>query len=149
MSFLHQIHIERILLASALAVPAFAEDAELPFRPEKATSVRAVDTTKANSITLDVSIFGDEPIGSMFIFWDAEQDLSEEMKKILTTRDFARDEFFMQNIDREQFEQERQLQLFEDKKKEYFKIFPEDAFIKDPDAADEDDKDKKKKKAEE
>jgi hypothetical protein len=30
----------------------------------------------------------------------------------------------MQNIDREQFEQERMLQLFEDKKREYFRIFP-------------------------
>ena len=149
MNFLHKIHFELILLATAFAIPAFAENSGLPFKPEKATSVRAVDTTKANSITLDVSIFGDEPIGSMYIFWDAEQDLSEEMKKILTTRDFARDEFFMQNIDREQFEQERQLQLFEDKKKEYFRIFPEDAFIKDPDAVDEDEKDKKKKKSEE
>jgi hypothetical protein len=33
----------------------------------------------------------------------------------------------MQNIDREQFEQERMLQLFEDKKREFFNIFPEEA----------------------
>ena len=56
-----------------------------------------------------------------------EVDLSEDIKKQMTTRDFARDEFFMQNIDREQFEQERLLQLFEDKKKQYFAIFPEEA----------------------
>ena len=33
----------------------------------------------------------------------------------------------MQNIDREQFEQERMLQLFEDRKQEFFKIFPDEA----------------------
>lgn len=100
-----------------------------------------VDSSQANSITLDVSIFGDGAIGSYYILW-SDMDLSDDMKQLLTTRDFARDEFFMQNIDREQFEQERLLQLFEDKKREYFKIFPEDAFIKDPDE-DEDDKNKK------
>jgi hypothetical protein len=65
-------------------------------------------------------------VQSYYILWD-NVDLSEDMKKLMTTRDFARDEFFMQNIDREQFEQERILQLFEDKKHEFFMIFPEEA----------------------
>jgi len=97
------------------------------FRPEKRdTKVELVDSTKNNSVTLNVDIFADGIIGSYYILWD-EVDLSEDIKKMMTTRDFARDEFFMQNIDREQFEQERLLQLFEDKKKEYFAIFPEEA----------------------
>ena len=101
-------------------------DAEV-FRPEKRdTKVELVDSTKNNSVTLNVDIFADGIIGSYYILWD-EVDLSEDIKKMMTTRDFARDEFFMQNIDREQFEQERLLQLFEDKKKEYFAIFPEEA----------------------
>ena len=97
------------------------------FRPEKRdTKVQLVDSTKNNSVTLNVDIFADGMIGSYYILWD-EVDLSEDIKKQMTTRDFARDEFFMQNIDREQFEQERLLQLFEDKKREYFAIFPEEA----------------------
>lgn len=93
------------------------------FRPQKATRISNVDTTSANSIRFDVSIFGEGAIGSMFILWD-EIDLSEEFKEILTKHEFRTNEFYMQNIDREQFEQERMLQLFEDKKREYFKIFP-------------------------
>ncbi len=97
------------------------------FRPEKRdTKVQLVDSTKSNSVTLNVDIFADGIVGSYYILWD-DVDLSEDIKKQMTTRDFARDEFFMQNIDREQFEQERLLQLFEDKKKQYFAIFPEEA----------------------
>ncbi len=93
------------------------------FRPQKAARISNVDTTSTNSIRFDVSIFGEGAIGSMFILWD-EIDLSEEFKEILTKHEFRTNEFYMQNIDREQFEQERMLQLFEDKKREYFKIFP-------------------------
>jgi hypothetical protein len=97
------------------------------FRPEKReTKVQMVDSTQSNSIKLNVDIFADGFIGSYYILWD-NVDLSEDIKKLMTTRDFARDEFFMQNIDREQFEQERMLQLFEDKKREFFNIFPEEA----------------------
>ena len=97
------------------------------FRPEKReTKVQLVDSTQNNSVKLNVDIFADGFIGSYYILWD-NVDLSEDIKKLMTTRDFARDEFFMQNIDREQFEQERMLQLFEDKKREFFNIFPEEA----------------------
>ena len=65
-------------------------------------------------------------IGSYYILWD-NVDLSEDIKKTIQSRNFATDEFFMQNIDREQFEQERMLQLFEDRKQEFFKIFPDEA----------------------
>jgi hypothetical protein len=115
------------------AATSWAQDIDKPvndvdvFRPEKRdTKVELVDSTKSNSVTLNVDIFADGIIGSYYILWD-EVDLSEDIKKMMTTRDFARDEFFMQNIDREQFEQERLLQLFEDKKKEYFAVFPEEA----------------------
>lgn len=93
---------------------------------KKETKIEIQDSSKANSIILNVDIFGEGAIGSYYVLWTT-LDYSDEMKKILTTRDFARDEFFMQNIDREQFEQERMLQLFEDKKKTYFAIFPEEA----------------------
>ena len=59
----------------------------------------------------------------MYILWD-DIDLSAEVKELLTKHEFRNNEYYMQNIDREQFEQERMLQLFEDKKREYFRIFP-------------------------
>lgn len=93
------------------------------FRPQRSARISNIDTTSANSIRFDVSIFGEGAIGSMFILWD-EVDLSEEIKELLTKHEFRTNEFYMQNIDREQFEQERMLQLFEDRKREYFKIFP-------------------------
>lgn len=120
-------------LLCTLAAASVAEDLSKPvndvdvFRPEKReTTVQMVDSSKGNSVKLDVNIFADGFVGSYYILWD-DVDLSEDIKKLMTTRDFARDEFFMQNIDREQFEQERLLQLFEDKKREYFNIFPEEA----------------------
>lgn len=121
------------MLLLALAAASVAEDMSKPvndvdvFRPEKReTTVQMVDSSKGNSVKLDVNIFADGFVGSYYILWD-DVDLSEDIKKLMTTRDFARDEFFMQNIDREQFEQERLLQLFEDKKRDYFNIFPEEA----------------------
>jgi len=123
-------HIFAVLfVASAL----WAQDLSKPVsdvqivRPEKRESnIQLVDSSKANTVLLNVDIFGSLDVGSYYILWDMV-DLSEDIKKQMTTRDFARDEFFMQNIDREQFEQERILQLFEDRKREFFAIFPEEA----------------------
>ncbi len=116
-----------------LASTLWAQDLSKPvsdvqiFRPEKRESnIQLVDSSKANTVLLNVDIFGSLDVGSYYILWDMV-DLSEDIKKLMTTRDFARDDFFMQNIDREQFEQERILQLFEDRKREFFAIFPEEA----------------------
>jgi len=103
-----------------------AQEANLFTPAKKETRIEIQDSSKNSSIILNVDIFGEGAIGSYYVLWST-LDYSDEMKSILTTRDFARDEFFMQNIDREQFEQERMLQLFEDKKKAYFAIFPEEA----------------------
>ena len=128
LSFKHKVML--VLCATSIS---FAQDISKPindvdvFRPEKReTKVQMVDSAQGNSVKLNVDIFADGFIGSYYILWD-NIDLSEDIKKMITSRDFARDEFFMQNIDREQFEQERMLQLFEDKKEEFFKIFPDEA----------------------
>ena len=122
-----------VLLLAVAAAAVWAQDLSKPvtdvqvFRPEKRESnIHLVDSSKANSIILNVDIFGSLDVGSYYILWDMV-DLTEDIKKLMTTRDFARDEFFMQNIDREQFEQERILQLCEDRKREFFDIFPEEA----------------------
>lgn len=134
---LHKTFAFASVILCALALGAFAEeppqdlskgvsDAQI-FRPEKReTKVELVDSSKANSIHLNVDIFGSLDVQSYYILWD-RMEISDDLKKMMTTRDFARDEFFMQNIDREQFEQERMLQLFEDRKREFFTIFPEEA----------------------
>ena len=128
-----EFRIPHILAVFCLASGLWAQDLSKPvsdvqiFRPEKRESnIQLVDSSKANTVLLNVDIFGSLDVGSYYILWDMV-DLSEDIKKLMTTRDFARDEFFMQNIDREQFEQERILQLFEDRKREFFAIFPEEA----------------------
>ena len=120
-------------LIICLVAASWAQDLNKPisdvdvFRPEKReTKVELVDSTQNNSVKLNVDIFADGFIGSYYILWD-NVDLSEDIKKTIQSRNFATDEFFMQNIDREQFEQERMLQLFEDRKQEFFKIFPDEA----------------------
>jgi hypothetical protein len=128
-----EFRIPHIFAILSLASALWAQDLSKPvsdvqiFRPEKRESnIQLVDSSKANTVLLNVDIFGSLDVGSYYILWDMV-DLSEDIKKLMTTRDFARDEFFMQNIDREQFEQERILQLFEDRKREFFAIFPEEA----------------------
>lgn len=126
------VAIAASLVSGAWAEGAPADLSKAPsdvqvFRPEKReTKVELVDSSKANSVFLNVDIFGSLDVQSYYILWD-RMDISDDLKKMMTTRDFARDEFFMQNIDREQFEQERMLQLFEDRKREFFSIFPEEA----------------------
>jgi hypothetical protein len=82
-------------------------------------------STAQNNVLEGVDIIGENGIGSLFILWDA-LDLSEDMKKQMSTRNLASDEFFMQNIDREEFEQERVLMMFEDRKRQYFKLLEEE-----------------------
>lgn len=102
---------------------AFAAENPLVFKPQRAAQISNIDSTNSHSIQFDVSIFGEGAVGSMYILWD-DIDLSAEVKELLTKHEFRNNEYYMQNIDREQFEQERMLLLFEDKKREYFRIFP-------------------------
>lgn len=141
--FLHKFFFLALVLAG-LTATSWSQDLAKPvndvdiFRPEKReTKVELVDSSQSNKVFLNVDIFGSLDVQSYYILWD-NVDLSEDIKKMMTTRDFARDEFFMQNIDREQFEQERMLQLFEDKKREYFNIFPEEALKELQEKEDED-----------
>ena len=126
-----------VLLTMALTGSvALAADDPVIFQPKKASQISNVDSTQSNSIRFDVSIFGEGAIGSMYVLWD-NVDLSEEVKELLTKHEFRNNEYFMQNIDREQFEQERMLQLFEDKKREYFRIFPSEILTEKEDEENE------------
>jgi hypothetical protein len=94
----------------------------------------ALDTAKNNTFG-DIDIFGQSAIGSVYILWD-NVDIVLEIKKSIQEKSFATDEFFMQNIDREEFEEERILKLFDGEKSQYFKLFP--GALEEEDKEDED-----------
>lgn len=123
-TFGHLYGLMMLLLGSLSGV--YAQDTAVSSQPvDSLPAPSTVLDTSSNNILLNVDIFGQSAVGSYYILWD-NLDLSVEMKTILTSRNLATDEFFMQNIDREQFEQDRILQLFEDQKKEFFKLFPDE-----------------------
>jgi hypothetical protein len=86
----------------------------------------AADTSSANqAVFADINIFSQLPLGSVFILW-SNLELEADIKRQITSRSFALEPYFMQNIDREQFEQKRMLHLFEQQKREFFKLFPDE-----------------------
>jgi len=108
-----------------LSIPILALTLLLGSVPAADSTAAVLDTTRNNTLG-DISIFGDNALGSIFILWD-NIDIEVNIKKSIQEKAFATDDFFMQNIDREQFEQERILQLFQDDKRQYFKLFPDDS----------------------
>jgi hypothetical protein len=84
------------------------------------------DTTDANMAVLaDVNIFSQMPLGSIYILW-SNLDISADIIKKITNHSFVLEPYYMQNIDREQFEQNQILQLFAEQRKAFFKLFPEE-----------------------
>jgi hypothetical protein len=65
------------------------------------------------------------PLGSIIIFW-SNLNLEADIKKQITSRSFVLEPYFMQNIDREQFEQNQILHLFAEQRKAFFKLFPDE-----------------------
>jgi len=86
----------------------------------------AEDSASANkAVFADVNIFSQMPLGAVFLLW-SNFDTSVEIKNMITSRSFVIEPFFMQNIDREQFEQNQTLHLFEEQRKVFFKLFPDE-----------------------
>ncbi|MCL1967772.1 MAG: hypothetical protein FWF67_07800 [Fibromonadales bacterium] len=77
------------------------------------------------AVFADINIFAQMPLGSIFILW-SNFDAALEIKDQITKRSFVLEPFFMQNIDREQFEQKQALHLFEEQRKAFFKLFPDE-----------------------
>lgn len=113
------------LVTGFATIPAFAAD----------STDKALDTNKTHQFG-DIDIFGQSAIGSIFVLWD-NIDIILEVKKSIQEKSFATDEFYMQNIDREQFEEERILKLFEGERTQYFKLFP--GALEDEDEEDDED----------
>lgn len=88
-------------------------------------SQQPVDTSTTQEHALqNIDIFGENVLTSIGILWD-DVDIHLDVKKSIQEKKFATDEFYMQNIDREQFEQERILKLFDEKKKNFLRLFPD------------------------
>ncbi|MCL2282504.1 MAG: hypothetical protein FWC26_04220 [Fibromonadales bacterium] len=85
------------------------------------------DTSSANQAVLaDVTIFSQMPLGAVYVLWSNFDAISDEVKKLITSRSFVLEPYFMQNIDREQFEQNQILHLFNEQKQAFFKLFPDE-----------------------
>ncbi|MDR2582435.1 MAG: hypothetical protein LBC75_03035 [Fibromonadaceae bacterium] len=86
----------------------------------------AADTSSANkAVFADINIFSQMPLGSVYILW-SNLEIEADIKRQITSRNFVLEPYFMQNIDREQFEENQILHLFEEQKKVFFKLFPEE-----------------------
>jgi len=88
--------------------------------------VGAADTSSADkAVFADINIFSQMPLGSVYILW-SNFEIEADIKRQITSRNFVLEPYFMQNIDREQFEENQILHLFEEQKKAFFKLFPEE-----------------------
>ncbi|MEO7423658.1 MAG: hypothetical protein ABI036_00635 [Fibrobacteria bacterium] len=77
---------------------ARADEAEV-----RAAAERTKDATLKAHLMNNIDIFGKTDLPAIYIFMP-NSDGSEEIQGSLLTRDFSRDPFFMQNVDREEFE---------------------------------------------
>lgn len=75
--------------------------------------------SKNQNIAIDTIDIGADAFYTPFIFSEELNEDAEGIKEMVEERAFAYDEFFMRNIDREEFEMEREFLQFEnnDKKK--------------------------------
>jgi len=111
-----------VLLLMSFAISSWAQ---MPIVP--ADTSAQLDSSKT-TVFADIDVFGENALGSIFILWD-KIDIDADLKKTIQEKSFAANTYFMQNIDREQFEQERLLKLFDDDKQQYYRIFPDSIWI--------------------
>ena len=80
-------------------------------------------STSGNNTFQDVEIFGDNWLFSPTIWSDMlhMDDADAMVQKNIEEKKFANDEYFMRNVDREEFEEERVLLMFEEKARRYEK----------------------------
>ncbi|MGL1934893.1 MAG: hypothetical protein OCD01_07725 [Fibrobacterales bacterium] len=92
------------LTADTLMQPLGAPQAQaMPELKNEATT----DTTI--NIMEEFEIFGDDNQSSIFILGFDNSELDKEIQEQIMLRSFSKDLYFMQNIDREEFESQRNL----------------------------------------
>jgi hypothetical protein len=96
------------LLVAALVMGVQADEAEV-----KATAAKVKNQTVKDHLMQNIDIFGKTDLPAIYILAPGEF-ADQEIKGQLLARDFSRDPFFMQNIDREEFELKMTLREFEE-----------------------------------
>jgi hypothetical protein len=94
------------LFTAALAVGVSADEAEV-----KASAAKVKNQTLKDHLLQNIDIFGKMDLPAVYILAPGEF-ADQEIKGQLLARDFSRDPFFMQNIDREEFELQMTLREF-------------------------------------
>jgi hypothetical protein len=84
--------------ALSLAVAARADESDV-----RAAADKVKDAKLRDHLMQNIDIFGKTDLPAIYILMP-NSDGSEELQGNLLTRDFSRDPFFMQNVDREEFE---------------------------------------------
>lgn len=92
--------LKKLLAAAAvtLVVSAYADETEV-----RAAADKVKDAKLRDHLMQNIDIFGKTDLPAIYILMP-NIDGSEEIQGSILTRDFSRDPFFMQNIDREEFE---------------------------------------------
>lgn len=77
----------------------------------KAASAKVKNPALKDHLLRNIDIFGKNDLPAIYILMPGASP-EEEIQGSLLTRDFSRDPFFMQNIDREEFEMKTSLREF-------------------------------------
>lgn len=104
----------------AVAILALALSARADENDVRAAADKVKDAKLRDHLMQNIDIFGKTDLPAIYILMP-NSDGSEEIQGNLLTRDFSRDPFFMQNVDREEFELKvtlRELSPDEEKKKD-------------------------------
>ena len=107
----------------AAETPAPGEKTAEEFRAPLAPPSEDRLSTSGNNTFQDVEIFGDNWLFSPTIWSEMlhMDDADAMVQKNIEEKKFANDEYFMRNVDREEFEEERVLLMFEEKARRYEK----------------------------
>ena len=118
---------EAVVPSAEAAAPAPApEEKKAEERPVPAPLAPPSEerlSTSGNNTFQDVEIFGDNWLFSPTIWSEMlhMDDADAMVQKNIEEKKFANDEYFMRNVDREEFEEERVLLMFEEKARRYEK----------------------------
>ena len=112
---MRKLSISVLVSAAFLAVGvARAEESQDASHEEiKAASAKVTNPALKDHLLRNIDIFGKTDLPAIYILMPGITG-EEEIRGSLLTRDFSRDPFFMQNIDREEFEMKTSLREFTD-----------------------------------
>jgi hypothetical protein len=118
---IESLYVGVVAAALSLGLPSAAEMEKLALaegapaeEAPAAPAVKAKDSKLTKHLMDNIDIFGKSDMPAIYIL---APDMGE-LEGMLLVRDFSRDPFFMQNIDREEFEMKMTLREFDEDDKE-------------------------------